>query len=188
MTPTFSTAQGQNSGSQQQVSRQALRRVFAAVMMVACLSLPQRVWAQIKVVATLPDLAALAKDVGGPHVSVQALASDAEDPHFVDPRPNYIVALNQADMLVLNGADLEAAWLAPLLANARNAHIQNGGRGYVDASSVVTRMEVPVVADRAMGDVHPGGNPHFTYDARQAQKIVTEDWVAEYQRIHKAKP
>lgn len=129
--------------------------------------------AKVKVVATLPDLAALTTAVGGDLVEVRALASPDEDPHYVDPRPDFILALNRADMVVLNGMQLEASWLNPLLVQARNGKVQSGAPGHVDASTVVQALEVPATVDRAQGDVHPGGNPHFLFDPRAARPVAT---------------
>lgn len=128
--------------------------------------------AKVRVVATLPTLAAIVSEVGGDRVDVEALASPGEDPHHVDPRPNLIVKLNRADLLVVNGLDLEAGWLPPVQASARNGAIQTGGRGWMDASASVRRLEVPTRVDRAAGDIHAGGNPHFLFDARAAAAVA----------------
>lgn len=128
--------------------------------------------AKLRVVATLPDLAALAAEVGGEHVSVVSLLGPHQDPHFVDPRPSLMVRLHQADLLVSNGLELEVGWLPRLVVGARNAAIQSGGAGHLDASSCIRPLEVPVRADRARGDVHPGGNPHFLRDPRAAAAVV----------------
>ncbi len=139
----------------------------------ALLLTPTAAHAELNVVATLPDLAALAEVVGGDDVEVTALASPNRDPHYIDPRPNLILPLNRADLLIVNGLELEIGWLPPLQVAARNGRIQTGGPGYFDASTVVQPMEVPTgKVDRAMGDIHPGGNPHFLYDARQARRVV----------------
>jgi zinc/manganese transport system substrate-binding protein len=120
--------------------------------------------ARLKVVATTADLGALVTEVGGDLVEVTVLASPSEDPHYVDPRPSFLVALSRADALILNGLELEIGWLPPLLVNARNPAIQLGATGYIDASAMLSkRLGVPAgKVDRAMGDIHPGGNPHFT--------------------------
>lgn len=129
--------------------------------------------ADVEIVATLPDLAALAAEVGGDRVSVTALARPSEDPHYVDPKPSLLLPLSRADLLILNGLDLESGWLPPLLVNARNGQIQPGARGYLDASTLVDKLQVPTAKiDRAQGDIHPGGNPHFTHDPRRAAKIA----------------
>lgn len=128
--------------------------------------------AALKVVATLPDLAAIAREVGGEHVEVTALAPPDQDPHYVDPRPNLILPLNRADLLLVNGLELEVGWLPPLLVAARNGQIQAGAPGYFDASTTIKPMEVPGKVDRTMGDVHTGGNPHYLLDPRQARRVA----------------
>ncbi len=151
-----------------------MRAMRTLLTFVLCTLLaPTVALADLTVVATLPDLAALAHAVGGDDVEVTALAPPNQDPHYVDPRPNLILPLNRADLLIVNGLELEVGWLPPLQVAARNGRIQTGGPGYFDASTVVRRMDVPTgKVDRAMGDVHPGGNPHFLYDPRQARVIV----------------
>jgi zinc/manganese transport system substrate-binding protein len=129
--------------------------------------------AKTRVVATLPALAAMAQSVGKDLVDVDALAAPTEDPHFVDPRPNLILKLRDADLVIANGLELEVGWLPPLLIAARNAQVNVGGRGYLEAAAHVTRTDVSRQRiDRSMGDVHPGGNPHFWFDARAAADIM----------------
>jgi len=130
--------------------------------------------AGLQIVATLPDLGAIAKAVGGDLVDVKVLATPTEDPHFVDPRPSYLVMLSRADLVVFNGLELEVGWLPPLLVNARNPRITVGMSGHLDASTLVTRkLQIPGgKIDRSMGDVHPGGNPHFGYGPQQMSDIA----------------
>ena len=132
------------------------------------------VWAApVNVVATLPSLAALAHDIGGPLVHVDALVSPHQDPHYADAKPSLIVTLNRADLLLVNGLELEVGWLPPLQQQARNAKIQKGAPGYMDASSAVHLLGAPKgPVDRALGDVHPGGNPHFLIDPRAGAKVA----------------
>jgi ABC-type Zn uptake system ZnuABC Zn-binding protein ZnuA len=127
---------------------------------------------KIQVVATTPDFAAIARAVGGDRVEVTALARPTEDPHFVDPKPSYILRLNRADVLVEGGAGLEAGWLPPLLDGARNPRIALGAPGRVVASQGISLLEVPTVLDRSMGDVHPYGNPHYLLDPVNAQTVA----------------
>jgi len=129
--------------------------------------------APVKVVATLPSLAALAAEVGGPLVQVQALSSPRQDPHYVDARPSLVLLLNRADVLVMNGIELEAGWLPPLLLQARNPKIAPGSLGLFDASRFVHLQQVPQgPVSRREGDIHPGGNPHFLLDPRAAASIA----------------
>ena len=127
--------------------------------------------AQLKVVATTPDLAAVAREIGGSAVNVTALAKPTEDPHFVDAKPSHIVTLNRADVLIEGGAELELGWLPPLLENARNSKIASGAPGRVVASEGIRLVEIPTSFDRSKGDIHSLGNPHFMVDPVNA-KIV----------------
>jgi zinc/manganese transport system substrate-binding protein len=125
--------------------------------------------ASVSVVATVPDLAALAREVGGDKVAVTALSLPTQDPHFVDAKPSLMLRLNKADVLLAVGLGLEAGWLPALQTGARNAKILAGGAGFLDCSQHVKPLEVPAAsADRSMGDIHPGGNPHYLFDPRQA--------------------
>jgi zinc/manganese transport system substrate-binding protein len=117
---------------------------------------------KLNVVATTEDLASLAQEIGGDKVSVVALAKGYQDPHFVDPKPSFILSLSRADLLIAVGRELEIGWLPPLLTSSRNTKIQPGAKGYLDASLNVRILEIPSgQITRAMGDVHPLGNPHY---------------------------
>lgn len=128
----------------------------------------------LNVVATTPDLAALARAIGGDAVSVVALAKPTEDPHFVDAKPSHIVTLHRADVLIEGGADLEIGWLPPLLESARNDKIAPGAPGRIVASQGIRLLEVPSTLDRSRGDVHALGNPHFLIDPVNVKIIVGE--------------
>jgi ABC-type Zn uptake system ZnuABC Zn-binding protein ZnuA len=117
---------------------------------------------KLNVVTSTEDLASIAREVGGDKVAVTALAKGYQDPHFVDPKPSFILAVNRADLYIAVGRELEIGWLPPLVTSSRNAKIQPGGRGYLDASLNVRILEIPTgQITRAMGDVHPFGNPHY---------------------------
>lgn len=130
--------------------------------------------AKIQVVATTPDLAALAREIGGDAVEVKALAKPTEDPHFVDAKPSHIVTLNRADVLIDGGAELELGWLPPLLESARNSKLAAGAPGRIVASLGVHLLEIPTTFDRAKGDVHAQGNPHFLLDPVNAKIVVAQ--------------
>jgi len=127
--------------------------------------------AQLKVVATTPDLASVAREIGGDKVNVVALAKPTEDAHFVDAKPSFIVTLNRADALIEGGAELELGWLPPLLENSRNSKIAAGAPGRIVASEGIRLLEIPTSFDRSKGDIHSLGNPHFMIDPAAA-KIV----------------
>jgi zinc/manganese transport system substrate-binding protein len=137
----------------------------------ALIALTVNVHAKLNVVATTPDLAAIAKDIGGDKIELTTLTRPTEDPHFVDAKPSFIVKLNKADALIHGGAELEAAWLRPLLDGARNAKIVSASKGDVRCCEGVQLLEVPTTLDRSKGDIHASGNPHYLMDPENA-KIV----------------
>ena len=129
--------------------------------------------APVTVVATTEDLASLTREVGGERVAVEALARGYQDPHFVEPKPSYILRLQRADLLVVVGRDLELGWLPPLIQQSRNSRIQPGASGYLDASLTARILDIPTgQVTRAMGDVHPLGNPHYWLDPGNGGRIA----------------
>ncbi len=128
--------------------------------------------AKLNIVVTTPDLAAIAKEVGGDKVEITTLARPTEDPHFVDAKPSFIVKLNRADALVEGGAELEIGWLPPLLAGARNPKLASGQPGRILCNKGMRMLEVPSQMTRAEGDIHPLGNPHFVIDPVNAKIIA----------------
>ena len=148
-----------------------IRLIMVMVALSAITAVPSA--AAVRVVATTEDLASLARDVGGDRVTVVALARGYQDPHFVDPKPSFILAVSRADLLIVVGRELEIGWLTPLLTSSRNAKIQPGGNGYLDASANVRILEIPTgQITRAMGDVHSQGNPHYWLDPGNGRRIA----------------
>ena len=128
--------------------------------------------AKLNVVATTPDLAAVAKVIGGEKIELTTLARPTEDPHFVDPKPSFIVKLNKADVLIHGGAELEVGWLPKLIEQARNAQIVSAAKGEVRCCEGVQMLEVPEKLDRAKGDIHAMGNPHYLVDPENAKVVA----------------
>src|SRR3954465_12963316 len=129
--------------------------------------------AKLNVVATLPDFGAIAQEIGGDKVKVTTIARGTEDQHFVDARPSFVRVLNQADVLIEGGAELEVGWLPPLVNGARNSKILGDAPGHLILSRGIRLLEVPSgPVDRSMGDVHPLGNPHFTLDPENGKVIA----------------
>jgi zinc/manganese transport system substrate-binding protein len=147
-----------------------MKKFFISVVSLVGLGLTSQ--AKLNVVATLPDFGGLAREVGGDKIDLTVLAKPTEDPHFVDARPSFVVALRNADVLIEGGAELELGWLPPLLQNARNPKIEPGKPGRVVASFGVRLMNVPTNVTRAAGDVHVLGNPHFTTDPIVAKAVA----------------
>ena len=128
---------------------------------------------KLNVVTTTEDLGAIAREIGGDKVSVTALAKGYQDPHFVDPKPSFILAVSRADVLIVVGRELEIGWLPPLLSSSRNNKVQPGAKGYLDASSNVRILEIPTgQITRAMGDVHPSGNPHYWLEPGNGRRMA----------------
>jgi zinc/manganese transport system substrate-binding protein len=132
-----------------------------------------RAWARLNVVATTPDLASIAHEVGGDLIELTTLAKPTEDPHFVDAKPSFIRKLNRADVLIEGGAELEIGWLPALLDQARNPKLAPGAPGHVACAQSVQLLEVPSTLDRSRGDIHAAGNPHYLMDPVNA-KIVAQ--------------
>ena len=141
--------------------------------------------AKLNVVATTPDLASIAREVGGDKVEITTLARPTEDPHFVDAKPSFIVKLNKADALIEGGAELEVGWLPPLLAGARNPKINPGMPGRILCNEGIRMLEVPEKLDRSKGDLHSTGNPHFASDPVNA-KIIAAHVAEAFGRIDAA--
>ena len=136
-------------------------RIPFSVLLVAILGVPSFAGATVKVVTTLTDYAAIARDVGGDRVEVQAIVAGNADAHFIKPKPSYALMLRDADLFVSTGLDLEL-WAPVLVNKAGNRKIVDGAEGYVSASHGLELLEKPASMDRSAGDVHVYGNPHIT--------------------------
>lgn len=130
-------------------------------------------YAALNVITTTQDLASIVKEVGGDKVTVEPLAKGYQDPHFVEAKLSFIMKLNRADLLVVVGKDLEIGWLPPLITQSRNSKIAPGGAGYLDASQSAKILDIPTgQITRAMGDVHPQGNPHYWLDPENGRRMA----------------
>jgi len=146
---------------------------FGAALLAALVASPGLAAAAVNVVASTEDLASLASEVGGDKVKVDFIGRGYQDPHFVEAKPSFILKLARADLLVVVGRELEIGWLPPLILQSRNGKIQVGASGYLDASLSAKILEIPTVQiTRAMGDVHPLGNPHYWLDPDNGRPIA----------------
>ena len=128
--------------------------------------------AALNVFACEPEWGALAQELGGDKVSVFSATTALQDPHRVEARPSLIARIRNADLVVCSGSELEIGWLPLLLTQSGNNRIQPGSPGYLEASQYVVRLEIPKVIDRALGDIHPSGNPHVHLDPRNIAKVA----------------
>ncbi len=129
--------------------------------------------APLRIVTTTEDLASIAREIGGDAVTVDAVARGYQDPHFVEAKPSFILKFSRADLLIVVGRELEIGWLPPLITSSRNARIQVGATGFLDPSANVKILELPTgQLTRAMGDVHPSGNPHYWLDPGNGRLIA----------------
>jgi zinc/manganese transport system substrate-binding protein len=147
------------------------RSLLFAAALAGTLARPAH--ATVNVVASTEDLASLAREVGGDKVKVDAIGKGYQDPHFVEAKPSFIFTMNKADLLIVVGRELEIGWLPPLIQQSRNAKIQPGAEGYLDASLTAKILDIPTgQITRAMGDVHPQGNPHFWLDPGNGRRVA----------------
>ncbi len=151
--------------------RRFRRGVVAVAMLLA--ATPALAQGRLNVVTTTEDLASIAREVGGDRIDVEAIARGYQDPHFVEAKPSFILRLQRADLLVVVGRDLEIGWLPPLIQQSRNSKVQVGANGYLDASLRARILDIPQgQITRAMGDVHPLGNPHYWLDPENGKVIA----------------
>jgi len=162
--------------------RLSIKTIVAVVVVLS--GLGARAEAKLRVVTSIEVLADLSRQVGGDRVDVTSLSRGYQDPHFVEAKPSLVLALNRADALVHVGLDLEIGWLPPLVQQSRNARIQRGQPGNIDASTSIRPDDIPTVPSdqlRALGDIHPLGNPHYWIppkNARAIAKLLAERFTA----------
>ena len=144
-----------------------------AIVIASLLSPTSASAKKLNVITATTDLAALAQEVGGEKINVESIAKGYQDPHFVEAKPSFLLKLRQADLLIVVGLQLEIGWLPPLITQSGNARIQVGANGYLDASQFAEILEIPQGAiTRAMGDVHPLGNPHYWLDPDNGRRVA----------------
>ena len=150
-----------------------IERLIGAFAVTLLLAGGASAQARLNVIATTEDLASIAREVGGDRIAVESLAKGYQDPHFVEAKPSFILRLQKADVLIVVGRELEIGWLPPLVQQSRNAKIQAGAQGYLDASTGARILDIPQgQITRAMGDVHPSGNPHYWLDPENGKTIA----------------
>ena len=151
------------------------RKISLLMLAVIVAASPAFAQSRLNVVTTTEDLAAIAREIGGDRIIVESIARGFQDPHFVEAKPSFILKLQKADLLVAVGRELEIGWLPPLIQQSRNRKIQAGAAGYLDASQHASILDIPTgQITRAMGDVHPLGNPHYWLDPENGKRIAQD--------------
>ena len=149
-----------------------MKDMLKVICVLAALAVSLPVQAALNVFACEPEWAALTREIAGDKVSVFSATTALQDAHHIEARPSLIAKARSADLLVCSGSELEIGWVPLLLTQAGNTRIQPGNPGYLEASQYVTRIEIPKVIDRALGDIHPAGNPHILTDPRNIAKVA----------------
>jgi zinc/manganese transport system substrate-binding protein len=148
-----------------------MKRILLSLLLLLAVAAPAS--AKLRVVSSLQDFASIAGAIGGDRVETFALAKGYQDPHFVDAKPSFILQLSRADLLIVAGLELEIGYLPPLIDQSRNDKIRQGSAGYLDASIGCDILQRPTTqVTRAMGDVHPYGNPHYWTDPNNGRVIA----------------
>jgi zinc/manganese transport system substrate-binding protein len=147
-----------------------IRIWITSVLLLLGAALPAQ--AALKVLATTPEWGALVSEIGGEKVDVYTATTAFQDPHRIEARPSLIARARSADLLVAVGAQLEIGWLPVLLRESGNSRIQPGTPGYFEATAQLRLLEIPVSVDRALGDIHPLGNPHAHLDPHNIARVA----------------
>jgi ABC-type Zn uptake system ZnuABC Zn-binding protein ZnuA len=171
-----------------------IHMLLAVLLAASASGLPAPASDPLKVVATIPDLADIVREIGGDRVDVTTITRGKENLHAVKARPSHMIALSRADLFVEVGLSLEVAFVPALLENARNPRIRPGAPGFVNVSLGWEPLDVPQEVSRRAGDIHPQGNPHMNLDPRagahMAQRVldalvrVDPGSKAEHERRH----
>jgi zinc/manganese transport system substrate-binding protein len=147
-----------------------MRKIFYATLLTMMFTTPA--FARLNVVATLPWIGSLAKEIGRDNVSVTTLIKPGQDPHFAEAKPSMILAARKADIIMYNGADLEAGYLPLIIESSKNYKLMPGRPGNFDCSKFVAIIEKQAIVDRSMGDVHPLGNPHYHFSTTNILRVA----------------
>ncbi len=147
-------------------------RILTTIFLILWILPATPAFASLNVFACEPEWAALADAIGGDKVRSFSATTAFQDAHYIQARPSLIARVRRADLVICTGANLEIGWLPIVLRRAGNPAVNPGADGFIDASQSVRLLDVPAVADRGEGDMHPYGNPHIQTDPRNIA------WVA----------
>jgi zinc/manganese transport system substrate-binding protein len=159
-----------------------MKKIVEIAVSILLAALVPQAFGAVRVFATVPEWAALAREIGESRVDVFVATNALQDPHRIQAKPSLIAAARDADLVVATGAELEVGWLPLVIRNSGNPRIQHGRPGYFEAALHIALLEAPAVIDRSLGDVHPAGNPHIQADPRN-MLIVGEALAARLSAI-----
>jgi zinc/manganese transport system substrate-binding protein len=148
-----------------------MKNFLNALLTIATLVFAQHA-AALDIFACEPEWGALAQELGGDRVSIYVATSALQDPHQIQAKPSLLARARRANLVVCTGAELEIGWLPVVLRQSGNSAVQPDKPGYFEATNYVQKLEVPTILDRAMGDIHPGGNPHIQTDPRNIGRVA----------------
>ncbi len=148
------------------------RLVLATILTLTMLSMPPAARATVRIFACEPEWGTLAQAIGGDDVRVFTATHALQDPHHIQARPSLIARMRRADLVIATGAQLEIGWLPVLLRQSANPRVQPGQPGWLAAADFVRKLDMPARVDRALGDIHPTGNPHIQTDPRNIARIA----------------
>jgi len=149
-----------------------MKKILNTCLLLVLLGLPFTANAELRVLACEPEWSALAEEIGGDLVKATSATNALQDPHYIQARPSLISKVRRADLVVCSGAQLEIGWLPMLLSKANNPAVLPGKPGFLEASSVVRRLDIPDNVDRAQGDMHPEGNPHIQMNPHNIARVA----------------
>lgn len=147
-----------------------MRRLFLSLVLLVAFTSPA--FAGVNVVATLPWIGSLARELGRDKINVSVLVKPSQDAHTIEAKPSMILAARKADIIMYDGLDLEIGYLPLVIESSRNPKLMPGKIGNFDCSQFVTVLEKPTTVDRSMGDVHPLGNPHYHYSPSNVLRVA----------------
>lgn len=145
---------------------------FLSLPLLLGLSVPA--YADLNVFACEPHWTALLSEIGGPHVTVTTATGAYNNPHYIQAKPSLISSMRRADLVVCNGGEMEVGWLPVLMQQGAGEKVQPGQAGYLDGSLDIKMLQVPTSVDRALGDIHPEGNPHYQTDPHNIAAVAAE--------------
>jgi ABC-type Zn uptake system ZnuABC Zn-binding protein ZnuA len=133
----------------------------------------------IKVVATTTIVGDIVRQVGGDKISLTVLLPIGADPHTYEPRPQDVSAIDNAQVIFLNGLGLEHSLEQVITTNAKNSVIPlSNGVDVLQFSKGSGESPIGSTQD----STHASGDPHMWMDPNNVI-IWVENIRSELSRI-----